>query len=223
MHESKVLIAKQKYQDDLYESDVYKFERALKRADDKCFEELMNISIKSKVATLMFSLFLGTFGVDRFYLGDVALGITKLLSWTVFSVLISSIDVIAGIVFLLSVAVWCFVDTFVCWNRSKDINYDMLMSFLKANEVQSNCEYDMVEKINAGKENMYKKINERQNTEEQIEILKKLKEILDMGVITQEEFDKKKAEILNLKQKNAPIGAFFNAKKIVSTFAHLNI
>nr|WP_242049958.1 SHOCT domain-containing protein [Weissella confusa] len=34
--------------------------------------------------------------------------------------------------------------------------------------------------------------------DEQIETLKKLKELLDAGILTQEEFDKKKSEVMGI-------------------------
>ena len=34
--------------------------------------------------------------------------------------------------------------------------------------------------------------------QEQLELLKKLKELLDMGALTQEEFDKKKRQIMEM-------------------------
>jgi len=43
-------------------------------ADTNC-----NYTRKSKLAAFLFSFFLGAFGVDRFYLGYIALGIIKLL------------------------------------------------------------------------------------------------------------------------------------------------
>ena len=44
-----------------------------------------------------------------------------------------------------------------------------------------------------------KQITEAPSTEENIETLKKMKALLDDGTITQEEFDKKKKELLALK------------------------
>ena len=41
-------------------------------------------------------------------------------------------------------------------------------------------------------------VTEKNNLDEQISTLKKFKELLDSGILTQEEFDAKKKEILGL-------------------------
>ena len=48
--------------------------------DEKKFSLLSQIELKDPTALLMFSLFFGSFGVDRFMLEDTTMGIVKLIT-----------------------------------------------------------------------------------------------------------------------------------------------
>ena len=52
----------------------------LEQADEASFTSLQAADLKDPVSLLLFSLFLGNFGVDRFMLGEVGMGILKLLT-----------------------------------------------------------------------------------------------------------------------------------------------
>ena len=55
--------------------------------------------VKSQTAVLLLAVFLGNFGVDRFYLGDAGLGILKLITcggcgiWTIIDVIFTGIGI----------------------------------------------------------------------------------------------------------------------------------
>ncbi|TDQ57437.1 TM2 domain-containing protein [Mesocricetibacter intestinalis] len=69
------------------------------------------VGLKNPIVTLMLSLFLGTLSIDRFYLGDIGLGILKIVSVLCFGV---------GLI-------WVFLDIYFCYKKTKEINFNKIM------------------------------------------------------------------------------------------------
>lgn len=64
--------------------------------------------LKSPITALVFSIFLGYLGVDRFYIGDIGLGIAKLLlSWITFGI-------------------WPLIDCFLIMGATRKANLEKL-------------------------------------------------------------------------------------------------
>lgn len=62
-------------------------QKELKNIDDSTALALAAIPLKDPILGLVLSIFFGGFGVDRFYKGDILLGILKLcLSWLTFGI-----------------------------------------------------------------------------------------------------------------------------------------
>lgn len=59
----------------------------LENLDDSRMVIIQSVEYKDPTTMLIISLFLGTFGVDRFMLGDVGMGILKLLTFGLCGVL----------------------------------------------------------------------------------------------------------------------------------------
>jgi len=79
----------------------------LEKADDSKMIEIQGTNYKDPTIILIFSLFLGMFGVDRFMLGQPILGILKLLS-------------------LGGFGIWAIIDWFLVMKTARKINFQKL-------------------------------------------------------------------------------------------------
>jgi hypothetical protein len=77
----------------------------LSQLDDSQANQVIAVAnVKSPTTALILSIFLGTLGVDRFYIGHIGLGVAKLLlAWLTFGI-------------------WTIVDWFLIINATKKAN-----------------------------------------------------------------------------------------------------
>lgn len=111
MNVSKVdmyIIANQKY---LPPEKILYVKERLAYADESKFNLLSTLEFKDPTTLLLVSLFLGTLGIDRFMLGDVGMGILKLLT--------------CGVCGILSI-----IDWFTVQKRTKEYNFNALIAIL---------------------------------------------------------------------------------------------
>lgn len=132
----------------------------LQNADDESLMIITSAKYKDPTTMLIISLFLGGLGVDRFMLGDIGIGVLKLLTFGCFGIL-------------------TIIDWFTVMDKTRRNNYDI---FMEAVDAKHRFSTDVSSLEN----------NQTNNIEE----IKKFKELLDSGIITQEEFDRKKRELL---------------------------
>ncbi len=79
--------------------------------DDHKFSMLSTVELKDPTTVMLISLFLGTFGIDRFMLGDTGMGVLKLLT--------------GGCCGVLTI-----VDWFTVSGKTKELNYNRIMQML---------------------------------------------------------------------------------------------
>lgn len=84
----------------------------LTNASDDKIDEIMCLKLHNPVSVLLFSLFLGGFGIDRFIIGDTGLGVAKLL--------------VGG----LTLGIWPFIDIFISHKKAKEKNFNNIMQLL---------------------------------------------------------------------------------------------
>ena len=71
---------------------------------------LMSTDWKNPTVGLLFAFFLGSLGVDRFWLGETGLGVVKIIT--------------CG-----GAGIWTLIDWFTAMNRAKKYNYNKLMMY----------------------------------------------------------------------------------------------
>nr|WP_052043227.1 TM2 domain-containing protein [Campylobacter sp. MIT 97-5078] len=58
---------------------IFAFKESLEKADDDKYQAMLLLNLKNPIIGLLLSLCIGIFGIDRFYKGDIGLGIAKLV------------------------------------------------------------------------------------------------------------------------------------------------
>lgn len=88
------------------------FKSALEKAGDDACDALAMCKIYKPTVVLLLSIFLGVIGIDRFYIGNVGLGVAKLLfGWLTFGI-------------------WPLLDIFFSYRKAKEINLINLIARL---------------------------------------------------------------------------------------------
>lgn len=97
--------------DKLPEQQVPFIREKLLALDDSKWAALSTVQFKSPTTALILSLFLGGYGVDRFYIGHTGLGVGKLLT--------------CG-----GLGIWAIIDWFNITSATKQVNYNKLQFYL---------------------------------------------------------------------------------------------
>lgn len=82
---------------------------AMINADDSKMIMVQSVSLKDPTMAIILSLIVGNLGIDRFIVGDIGMGIAKLLT--------------CG-----GLGIWYIVDWFLIMNRAKEVNYNNVIT-----------------------------------------------------------------------------------------------
>lgn len=112
MTKEKVYTLLVKYKDMVDANEMPLLKEMLEEADEEAYERLMLIKIYDVNMVTMFSVLLGGFSGDRFYLGDTGLAVAKLFLGP------------------LTCGIWNIVDIFICQKRARKKNLANILSVL---------------------------------------------------------------------------------------------
>lgn len=111
MEQNKVdmyIMANQKY---FPAEKIFYLKEKLLAADESKFTMISAVELKDPTVILLISIFLGYLGIDRFMLGDIGLGILKLLT--------------GGCCGILTI-----IDWFTVSQKAKEINFNNILTIL---------------------------------------------------------------------------------------------
>ena len=106
MNVSTYMVANSKY---FASSDLPVIRSVMEQLPDEAQFPLSTLELQDPTTMLILSLFLGGIGVDRFMVGDIALGVIKLLT-------------------LGGCGILSIIDLFIIMGRTRDVNYVKFMT-----------------------------------------------------------------------------------------------
>ena len=84
--------------------------------------QVMSMGFKDPMTALLLGIFLGSLGLDRFYIGDTTMGILKLV---VFAITFTVACLTCGVLFFLPY-IWPIIDLIFIMDATKEKNYQKL-------------------------------------------------------------------------------------------------
>ncbi len=112
MESNKVTSYVMQYKSVIPSEKTVTLKNALTRADDSAEDSLACVHTTNPIMVLLLSIFLGGLGIDRFVVGDIGLGICKLLfGW-------------------LTLGLWPIIDIFFSYKKAKEKNLQKILTVL---------------------------------------------------------------------------------------------
>ena len=121
------------------DSTMISLRERLLSCDDSYLNKLLSAKIKNPTSGFLFSIGLGVYGADRFYIGHTVIGVLKLMLTIIFliSYIIIEISEDPNIIFIaffilniFGVIIWYILDIFNISKEIKEYNYNLLLTIL---------------------------------------------------------------------------------------------
>lgn len=100
----------------------------LDNIDEKKFNNLSLIPFKNPLIAVVLGIAFGIFGVDRFYQGNIKLGVLKLVIWLVG---VLTILLFIGIFILWALYIYVLVDLFFVYKAVQNDNYQKILKAIE--------------------------------------------------------------------------------------------
>lgn len=113
---------------------IYTIREMLEKADDNKFNILNITPFKSTTTVVLFALFLGGLGIDRFITGSTGIGILKIVAGVIYFItyMAATANNDLAALFIIPVAIWIWfvVEIFTASKRTKNFNFQTFMGVI---------------------------------------------------------------------------------------------
>ena len=121
------------------DSTMISIRERLLSCDDSYLNKLLSAKFKNPTSGVFFSIGLGVYGADRFYIGHTIIGVLKLMLTIIFFITYIIIEISEDpniflialfILTIIGVIVWYILDIFNISKEIKEYNYNLLLTIL---------------------------------------------------------------------------------------------
>lgn len=96
------------FKDFVPEDKMFYLREILEDAPDEKYDMLMVIPLKKPMVNLLLSIFLGYLGIDRFYIGNIGMGVAKIL------------------LSVVTCGIFTLIDIYFSYKKCKEINMETI-------------------------------------------------------------------------------------------------
>lgn len=127
MTQENVTLVHNKYKKLVPKESVDILKSQLSTSSDDCVDTLMSLRMRSRILVMLISLFFGGLGVDRFYLGNISLGVIKLI-FRVLTIVFMIVTNNAPEAVALGIVstIWCLADVYYVYRAVQEYNLNTI-------------------------------------------------------------------------------------------------